>query len=336
MTDDTFAGAQPPTIPPQTPERRYDAFIGPNGLRAGWRLFLALAIFMALQLGLKLIVFGHGGSVVRIFSSFTPAGIFLGESLVLVCVLFTAWVMSIIEGRRFRDYGLGPDSAFGGRFWLGAIVGFAAISTLLGSLKLAGVFDIGPLALHGAEAWKYAAEWGAAFLTVAFFEETAFRGYLLFTLTSGIGFWPAAIVTSLVFGGIHLGNGGESYVGAAAAGGIGMFFCILVRKGGNLWAAIGFHAAWDWGETYFYGVADSGFIAPGHLFSAHFAGPVWLTGGSVGPEGSLLCLLLIVLLCIGAALLPGKKYPNPDAIPDPRRRKAAPKPSFLPATANQP
>ena len=59
---------------------------------------------------------------------------------------------------------------------------------------------------------------------------------------------------------------------------------------------IGFHAAWDWGETFFYGVPDSGEVAPGHLFSASLTGPNWLSGGSVGPEASWLCLLLIVCL----------------------------------------
>jgi len=49
---------------------------------------------------------------------------------------------------------------------------------------------------------------------------------------------------------------------------------------------IGFHAAWNWGETFFYGVPESGFPPKGHLFNPTFAGPVWLTGGSAGPEGS--------------------------------------------------
>ena len=75
--------------------------------------------------------------------------------------------------------------------------------------------------------------------------------------------------------------------------------------------AIGFHASWDWGETYFYGVPDSGEVASGHLLNASFSGPSWLTGGSVGPEGSWLCILLILLLgCIFAAWLREVRYPR--------------------------
>ncbi|WP_162601686.1 hypothetical protein [Occallatibacter savannae] len=60
--------------------------------------------------------------------------------------------------------------------------------------------------------------------------------------------------------------------------------------------AIGCHAAWDWAETYFYGTADSGFVAPGHLFSTKPMGnPLW-SGGADGPEGSLLVIPVVLLL----------------------------------------
>jgi uncharacterized protein len=337
MTDnDLAAGAGFDPIAPQSPRPAFNVFVGPNGVRAGWRLGIALAIYLGVlfvvSFGRHLATQKPSGS--RIFNTFTPSGIFWGEFLSFAVYLVTSWLMSVIEGRRFRDYGLGSQSAFGGLFWLGAVAGFAGISVLLVALKFAGVFHLGTLALQGTQAWKYAGAWALAFLTVAFVEETLFRVYFLFTLSSGIYFWPAALVSSLLFGGVHLGNTGESYVGAVAAGGIGFFFCILIRKTGNVWAAIGFHAAWDWGETYFYGVPDSGVVASGHLFSANFSGPVWLTGGSVGPEGSWFCIILIMLLCIAAALLPGQKYPNPDALPDPRRRRAEAASTLFPAPAN--
>lgn len=313
------AAAGPAPSPPESVH--YNVFLGPNGIRAGWRLLIACAIFFAAIIAINFVLHHASGADARkAFLVFNARGVLFGEAITFAAYLFASWVMSRIEARRMRDYGLGLTSAFGGKFWLSAVVGFAAISLLLGALKIAGVFQLGPVALHGPVVWEDAGLWALAFLFVGFSEEGVSRGYLLFTLTTGVYFWPAAIVTSLAFGGLHLGNTGESYVGALSAAGIGFFFCILLRKTGNLWAAIGFHAAWDWGETFFYGVPDSGLTAPGHLFSAKFAGPVWLTGGSVGPEGSWFCLILIVLLCIGAAFLPGTKFPNPDAIPDPRRR----------------
>jgi hypothetical protein len=112
------------------------------------------------------------------------------------------------------------------------------------------------------------------------------------------GFWNAAWVTSVMFGGGHTSNGGENWVGIFAAAGIGLVFCASVRLTGSAWWAIGCHAAWDWGESYFYGTQDSGMMAKGHLLTTAQAGnPLW-NGGADGPEGSLLTIPVILLLLL--------------------------------------
>jgi len=75
--------------------------------------------------------------------------------------------------------------------------------------------------------------------------------------------------------------------------------------------------AFDWGETYFYGVANSGHKLPGHLLNSTSSGPAWLSGGTVGPEGSLLCTLLtVVVWLICAGWLREVKYPKLAQQPD--------------------
>lgn len=110
------------------------------------------------------------------------------------------------------------------------------------------------------------------------------------------GFWQAAWVTSTLFGFIHTGNGGENWIGIFAAGAIGFVFCVSIWLTGSAWWAIGCHAGWDWGETYFYGTANSGMAAPGHYLSANPAGSAFWSGGTNGPEGSILVLGAILLL----------------------------------------
>ncbi len=297
------------------------AFLGPNGPRAGWRLLIFSAILFALSDCVSLLAhalmrahaWAHG-------TGLTPSLVLAGEAVGFFLILLATWIMARIERRRIRDYGLPLRRMFCGRFWQGAILGFASITVLLMALRIAGVFHFGPMQLAGAAMWRYAGLWALAFLFVALFEEFAFRGYALFTLSTGIGFWPAALVASALFGYVHHGNPGESRLGLFCAGAVGLLFCLLVRRTGDLWMPIGFHAAWDWGQTFFYGVPDSGISPQGHLFSAASSGPAWLTGGTVGPEGSWLCILLLVLLWIFfSAWLPEAKYPNPAAIPDPRR-----------------
>jgi CAAX protease family protein len=68
-----------------------------------------------------------------------------------------------------------------------------------------------------------------------------------------------------------------------------------VRRTGSLWFAVGMHAAFDFGETFFYSVPDSGMVLPGHLSDATLHGPTWLTGGSVGPEASVFDFVLLFI-----------------------------------------
>jgi hypothetical protein len=127
----------------------------------------------------------------------------------------------------------------------------------------------------------------------------------------GAGFWQAAWVTSTLFGFFHTGNNGENWIGIFAAGAIGFVFCVSVRLTGSAWWAIGCHAAWDWAETYFYGTADSGFVAKGHFLSTTPAGNALWSGGADGPEGSLLVLGIILLLLAALIMLYGRRKPAP-------------------------
>ena len=121
------------------------------------------------------------------------------------------------------------------------------------------------------------------------------------------GFWQATWVTSFIFGSIHVSNPGESWIGIFAAAMIGVVFCVSVRVTGSAWWAIGFHASWDWAETYFYGTADSGLVAPGHYLTTSTAGNALWSGGADGPEGSLLVLGVILLLLAALLVIYGRK-----------------------------
>lgn len=125
----------------------------------------------------------------------------------------------------------------------------------------------------------------------------------------GSAFWYAAWATSTLFGFVHTLNGGENSVGIFSAGAIGFVFCVSIRVTGSAWWAIGAHSGWDWAETYFYGTADSGLAPKGHFLTITPAGnPLW-SGGSVGPEGSLLILGILVLLIVWLLVVYGRKIP---------------------------
>jgi len=92
------------------------------------------------------------------------------------------------------------------------------------------------------------------FLLVGFFEEFLLRGYSLFTLARGIGFWPAAVVLSCGFGLIHLAEWRRAVERPAGRAFIASSFALHCAAPAVFGFAVGFHAAWDWGETFFYSV----------------------------------------------------------------------------------
>ena len=86
---------------------------------------------------------------------------------------------------------------------------------------------------------------------------------------------------------------------------------------------LGIHLAWDWGESYFYGLQDAGFAAVGHLFGARIHGSALLTGGAFGPEASIFNLVLLAIWgVIFSVWLRGVRYPNPGAVQQPPDRFA--------------
>jgi uncharacterized protein len=241
---------------------------------------------------------------------FTPGIVLFSEGIRVVAAVTTGDLMRRIEDRSFRDYGIPWNAAFGKRFWQGAAYGFALLTALMALMAAMGGFSLGGVALDAAAAIRYGVLYLLAFLLVGFFEEATFRGYMQATLAQEIGFWPAAFALSIWFGLLHVHNSGEARAGLLLAGCFGLLAAFSLRRTGNIWFAIGMHAAWDWGESYFYGVPDSGVAAVGHLTAASLHGPVWLTGGSVGPEGSALVFAVIGIGALGLHVLfpaaPGK------------------------------
>lgn len=306
MTDETTDNnsmnsggvAPPPEIvsPPPSGGWLRKVFVGPQGLRSGWRFVIYLLIAAAIVVILSIALYPLAHSYPK---GHLPIWFFLVGELELVAGAFgAAGIMSFIEKRPFGSYGLPRQGAFGRLFWVGALWGIVAITLLLAVMRGAGAFYFGGLALHGWPIVKFGAFWGVTFLTVGFAEEFLMRGYTQFTLTQGMGFWPTAALLSAVFGAMHLGNQGEALIGACSAALIGFFFCLTLRRTGTLWFAVGMHAAWDWGESFLYSVPDSGQISRGHLLNSSFHGRAWLTGGTVGPEGSVLVFVVIAILWI--------------------------------------
>jgi CAAX protease family protein len=309
---------EPPNQAPLAPAKNFTArsiFVGADGLRAGWCLLIFIALMAAVLKGVSVI-----GNLLHLFpkpgagnGEIPLAFALVSESIPLLATLLVTWVMSRIEKRPNSVYGLGKQHALP-NFLAGLAWGVVGLSLLILTLWSAGLLVFDSRLLFGGDVLRYGALWLLGFFVVALLEEYLGRGYVLFTLTRGFagiyawlfktpnakafGFWTAALLLSLGFGLGHGKNPGESPIGLVSAGLVGLVFCLSLWRTGSLWWAIGFHAAWDWAQSFLYGVADSGILVQHRLLATHPAGRTLLSGGTTGPEGSIFVLPLLALLCL--------------------------------------
>jgi len=297
---ETETTAAPAPVPP--PTTLHFVFFNERGLRAGWRLMIFAGVLVALGLAAFAMIqlIASGGRAPRDQSTAaTPARVLLGEMLSFAVVALATWIMGRIERRSLGVYGLPLRRPAWFSFITGYVFwGFLPLTLLLLVMRSLGVFFFEGLALRGSEIAYFAVIWGAAFLFVGLFEEYLSRGYTLYTLADGIGFWPATILLALLFGFMHMGNTGESRIGIIDVCLFAIFASVTLRLTGNLWLAVGAHAGWDWGQSFVYGVNDSGSPAVGHLLNSRIQGPEWLSGGNVGPEGSVVSSILLLLMTV--------------------------------------
>ncbi len=290
---------------PNPPPGSLDTAVRAIALHLGrWALYIAMAYF-TYQIA--------GWLISNLKSTGNYVWRLIVESIMMVAAILPGFAMAKIEQRSFGDFGLPFRRAFRKNFWVGSLWGLASLSFLMLALRLTHSFEFGSVALQGPRLIKFGLYYLALFLATALFEEFLLRGYSQWILSRAFTFWPAAIFLSSAFGYIHKGNPGEAKSGLIAAGLIGFFLCLTLRRTGDLWWAVGFHMAWDWGESFLYSVPDSGILLPGHLLNSRLHGPEWLTGGSVGPEGSyIIFAIIIVLWILFDRLYPDVKY---DAAP---------------------
>jgi membrane protease YdiL (CAAX protease family) len=274
--------------------------IGPKGVRLPWSILLVLMAFGAAAILSVVLLQAAGVHQQDVTTAdLTAIGTIKTSLLALASLIAATLFMAVIEKRPLDDYYLGGAKPVL-RAVQGAGIGLALIALLIGAQLALGALRFDGFVTRGMPALISGAEWAGAFVLVALLEEMSFRGYLLARLERSFGFRWAALVMTVLFSAAHYSNTGESWLGLASVVLVGLVFCYAIWKTGSLWWAFGWHAAWDWGETYLFGTADSGVPASGSLMRMHAQGVEWLSGGATGPEGSVLCFAVIGLagLCV--------------------------------------
>lgn len=256
-------------------------------MRSFWRFPLVRLVLIGL--GFTALLF----ATVPVQMSLRARGLGASASveIVLNCTLLIALAVIVIvverlaAGRHPDSIGMNPQGAgraFGGGLALGTLLFSAVILTL----ALSGCYRV--LAVTPS--------WGIAtgvfvLLPSAAIEELLFRGVLFRLVEEAAGTWIALVVSAVLFGAAHAFNPGATWLSSAAIAleaGVLLGAAFVVTK--NLWLPIGLHFAWNFCEGPIFGTQVSGRTLSTNLLAAKLTGPVWLTGGSFGPEAGLAAL----------------------------------------------
>jgi uncharacterized protein len=272
---------------------------GANGLRPGWAILLFLVVSYAVAVVLIGAVYLTDrsllGDTADLRGSIRP-GMQAILCAALACgVLLATHLMSRIEGCSWLEYGLGSPRA-ASQFLQGIVWGLVLMSGFLGTLTLTRGMRVEVSTTAPSLLIVAGLQWAAVFLLAAFVEEALYRGYPFFRLARAVRPAVAALVMSILFGLAHLPNRGETLIGILQTVAFGLVCSLAVWRTNSLWWAFGMHASWNWTQSFLFGTANSGRTVSGHWLVSVPQGPDWYSGGSAGPEGSLLVFPTLALM----------------------------------------
>lgn len=269
-------------------------FVREGRLRSGWRLVIYVVLLIVCVTALSL-----PPLLVSAMLRLSPWAVqLLAMTAYLGGVLLATWLARrFLDKRSLLDLGLRrPDG-----WWAEVLFGVA-----LGGMLMLGIFaletGLGWAQVTGL-AWQQAGLLNTAMMTVlaawlfvvvAVNEELMTRGYLLQTLAEGLNLRWAVLISSLIFGLLHLGNPNASWISTFNIGVAGVFLALGYVVTRRLWLPMGLHFGWNFFQGTVFGFPVSGT----HSFTLvrlNDTGPSLVTGGAFGPEAGLTGLVAMLL-----------------------------------------
>ena len=204
----------------------------------------------------------------------------LGVVTAVLAIYVYTWVVRRTERREPTE--IAPAGA-GVRTARGVLIGVAMFVAVIANIAFLGGYHVNGLgSVTGAVGLL------GVMAAAAVTEELLFRGVLFRVVEERLGTWIALVLTGVVFGLMHLVNPDASLWGATAIAveaGFMLAACYAATR--NLWVPIGLHFGWNFAAGGIFSAVVSGNGESEGLLDATTSGPVLVTGGDFGPEGSL-------------------------------------------------
>jgi membrane protease YdiL (CAAX protease family) len=283
-------------------------------LRAGWRLLLQAMLQIAFTiLAALVLLLALGGAAERIANLNSGSGLAVAELGEVVTVTLSVFIARrLLDNRSFVSLGLRLD-----RRALSDVLAGIGIAFAVMGLIFVAEFSLGWLTLSGY-AWPGETPtqiaggvliFGAIFVVVGWNEELMSRGYHLQTIASGLTLLWGLLVSSAIFGALHLGNPHATWVSAVGIFCAGIFLGYAYLRTLRLWLSIGLHIGWNFFEGVVFGFPVSG-LTFYRLVHTSISGPEIWTGGAFGPEAGLIVLPAIAVGMVLVHLYTNSRRPN--------------------------
>jgi membrane protease YdiL (CAAX protease family) len=262
-----------------------------NRLRTGWRILIFLTIFLVIAKILNVLVKLIGGPPDNIILSELTKGIFLIVVSTISVILSRKFIdkRSLISfGLDFKQYGITD-------LIIGLIISGLMISMIFLFNIIMGYIEIESFGFHNIlinTVFTFLLWLLIIGVSVSWFEELTFRGYLLQNLNDGIGIKWAVLLSSIIFGLLHLLNPNATILSGIIIILITFILVLGWLRTGQLWISFGLHAGWNFFMGPVFGFPVSGMLEDS-FFKLKINGPDWITGGEFGPEGGYLVLPII-------------------------------------------
>ena len=223
-------------------------------------------------------------------------------SFVFILLLFIFWV-KVIEKNSLSSLG------FVKRNWL-KYLGWGILISLLQMGVIALVYQVGGIGTFklnelSLEPILFILGLFPFWLLQGGTEEVATRGWLLTRIAARTNLPLAIGISSSLFGILHLGNAGVTFLSVLNIILDGVLAGLLFIYTDSIWLVVAQHGTWNYVQGNLLGFQVSGTGADASIFSFTMGdGPDWLTGGAFGAEGSIITTLvlfvsLVIVYCLG-------------------------------------
>lgn len=251
-----------------------------------WLRILQVPLVRLLLLGpLLLLILATGNGFMPRGEKYSLAPIAAAVAMAAVAIAVYVAFVRYVERRPVRELSL---PGMGRELAIGALIGAGLYAACVLILMVLGIYRI-----DGLNPWSYMVPAVAMALSSGVIEELLFRGAVFRIVEEALGSWISLVVSSLVFGLLHLVNPTATLMGAlfiSVEAGVLLAAAYMATR--RLWMSIGFHISWNYTQSgIFSGIVSGGVSAPG-LIEATISGPPMLTGGSFGLEASVIACAL--------------------------------------------